>query len=134
MATFHLKVLTAERCFFEGDVDRLIVRTTEGDVGILPRHINYVAALSIGGMTISQNGTSRLAAVSGGFVEVSPTGTTVLARTCEWADEIDVERAKAAKAKAEERMKQAQNDEKAYLLAEYKLKRAINRIEARDLK
>ena len=38
MATFHLKVLTAERSFFEGDVERLIVRTTEGDVGILPPH------------------------------------------------------------------------------------------------
>lgn len=127
MATFHLKVLTAERCFFEGDVDRLIVRTTEGDVGILPRHINYVAALGIGGMTITQNGTGRLAAVSGGFVEVSPEGTTVLARTCEWADEIDVNRARAAEQRAKQMLEHKESDRQADI-AEMRLKKAINRI------
>ena len=127
MATFHLKVLTAERCFFEGDVDRLIVRTTEGDVGILPRHINYVAALSIGGMTISQNGTSRLAAVSGGFVEVSPTGTTVLARTCEWADEIDVSRARAAEERAKQ-LREHKESAQQQDIAEMRQKKALNRI------
>lgn len=127
MATFHLKVLTAERSFFEGDVDRLIVRTTEGDVGILPRHINYVAALGIGGMTITQNGSSRLAAVSGGFVEVSPEGTTVLARTCEWADEIDVNRARSAEERAK-RLMESKEDKKQQELAEARLKKAINRI------
>lgn len=127
MATFHLKVLTAERCFFEGEVDRLIVRTTEGDVGILPRHINYVAALGIGGMTITQNGTGRLAAVSGGFVEVSPEGTTVLARTCEWADEIDVNRAHAAEQRAKQILEQKKNDRQA-MIAEVRLKKALNRI------
>lgn len=127
MATFHLKVLTAERLFFEGDVERLIVRTTEGDVGILPRHINYVAALGIGGMTITQDGASRLAAVSGGFVEVSPEGTTVLARTCEWADEIDVSRARAAEDRAKRLLDQKTSDQE-HDIAEIKLKKAINRI------
>lgn len=127
MATFHLKVLTAERSFFEGDVERLVVRTTEGDVGILPRHINYVAALGIGGMTITEGGSSRLAAVSGGFIEVSPEGTTVLARTCEWADEIDVNRARAAEEKAK-RLLESKEDKKQQQLAEARLKKAINRI------
>lgn len=127
MATFHLKVLTAERLFFEGDVERLIVRTTEGDVGILPRHINYVAALGIGGMTITQDGASRLAAISGGFVEVSPEGTTVLARTCEWADEIDVSRARAAEDRAKRLLDQKTSDQE-HDIAEIKLKKAINRI------
>ncbi len=127
MATFHLKVLTAERSFFEGDVERLIVRTTEGDVGILPRHINYVAALGVGGMTITEGGKSRLAAVSGGFVEVSPEGTTVLARTCEWADEIDVNRAHAAEERAK-RLLENKEDKKQQELAEARLKKAINRI------
>lgn len=127
MATFHLKVLTAERLFFEGDVERLIVRTTEGDVGILPRHINYVAALGIGGMTITQDGASRLAAVSGGFVEVSPEGTTVLARTCEWADEIDVNRARAAEDRAKRLLDQKTSDQE-HDIAEIRLKKAINRI------
>ncbi|MCI9482900.1 MAG: ATP synthase F1 subunit epsilon [Clostridiaceae bacterium] len=127
MATFHLKVLTAERSFFEGDVERLIVRTTEGDVGILPRHINYVAALGIGGMTITQDGSNRLAAVSGGFVEVSPEGTTVLARTCEWADEIDVTRARAAEERAKHLLESKENA-KQQEVAEIRLKKAVNRI------
>lgn len=127
MATFHLKVLTAERSFFEGDVERLIVRTTEGDVGILPRHINYVAALGIGGMTITQDGSNRLAAVSGGFVEVSPDGTTVLARTCEWADEIDVTRARAAEERAKHLLESKENA-KQQEVAEIRLKKAVNRI------
>ena len=113
MATFHLKVLTAERSFFEGDVERLIVRTTEGDVGILPRHINYVAALGIGGMTITQDGSNRLAAVSGGFVEVSPEGTTVLARAAE-------ERAK--------HLLESKENAKQQEVAEIRLKKAVNRI------
>ena len=127
MATFHLKVLTAERSFFEGDVERLIVRTTDGDVGILPRHINYVAALGIGGMTITQDGSNRLAAVSGGFVEVSPEGTTVLARTCEWADEIDVTRARAAEERAKHLLESKENA-KQQEVAEIRLKKAVNRI------
>ena len=127
MATFHLKVLTAERSFFEGDVERLIVRTTEGDVGILPRHINYVAALGIGGMTITQDGSNRLAAVSGGFVEVSPEGTTVLARTCEWADEIDVTRARAAEERAKHLLESKENA-KQQEVAEIRLKKAVNSI------
>ena len=53
----------------------------------------YVAALGVGGLTIIRNGERRVAAVSGGFVDVSAEQTVVLARTCEWADEIDVARA-----------------------------------------
>ena len=58
----------------------------------------------------------------------------VLVQSCEWADEIDVNRAKAAKENAEARLKAAQKEDREYLIAEYKLKRAINRIEASELK
>ena len=68
MATFHLKVLTVDKQFFDGEVDRIVVRTSQGDVGILPNHVPYVAALGVGGLTIIRNGERRVAAVSGGFV------------------------------------------------------------------
>ena len=103
MATFPLKVLTIDHCFFEGDVDRIVVRTTQGDVGILPNHVPYIAALGIGALIIVQNGERRVAAVSGGFVDVTREGTTILARTCEWADEIDVNRANSAAERARKR-------------------------------
>ena len=56
MATFHLKVMTVDRCFYDDEVDRIIVRTTQGDVGILPNHVPYIAAIGIGGLTIFKDG------------------------------------------------------------------------------
>ena len=58
MATFHLKVLTVDKQFFDGEVDRIVVRTSQGDVGILPNHVPYVAALGVGGLTIIRNGNA----------------------------------------------------------------------------
>ena len=127
MATFHLKVLTVDRVFFDGEVDRIIVRTTQGDVGILPNHVNYLAALGIGGLTIMANGTTRIAAVSGGFVDVSREQTVILARTCEWADEIDLNRAQEAESRAKAKLQQQLSDHEQDL-ASVKLKKAVNRI------
>lgn len=127
MAAFHLKVLTVDKTFFDGDVDRIVVRTTQGDVGILPNHVPYVAALGIGGLTIIQNGERRVAAVSGGFVDVSADQTVVLARTCEWADEIDVARARAAAERAKAVLQQ-KNGDREMDIAQVKLKKATNRI------
>lgn len=134
MTPFKLQILTPDKLFFDGETDNLIVRTTVGDKGILARHEDYVAALPIGKMKVRLDGKFRVAAVSEGIVKVSRDKTVVLVQSCEWADEIDVDRAKAAKEKAEERMKTAEKDNNDYLLAEYKLKRAINRIETWDLK
>lgn len=64
MATFHLKVLTVDKQFFDGEVDRIVVRTSQGDVGILPNHVPYVAALGVGGLTIIRE---RRRPCSGGF-------------------------------------------------------------------
>lgn len=127
MATFHLKVLTVDRVFFDGEVERVVVRTTQGDVGILPRHVKYLAALGIGGLTIMADGTSRVAAVADGFVDVSAEGTVILARTCEWADEIDINRAREAEAQAKAKLQQ-QLSEHEQDIASIKLKKAVNRI------
>lgn len=127
MATFHLKVLTIDRVFFDGEVERAIVRTTEGDTGILPNHTNYLAAIGIGALTVFSHESSRVAAISGGFVDVSKEGTVVLARTCEWADEIDLNRAREAEERAQA-MLQQQASAKEHDLAGIRLKKAVNRI------
>ncbi|MDY3618813.1 ATP synthase F1 subunit epsilon [Agathobaculum sp.] len=127
MSTFHLKVLTTERSFYDGEVDRIIVRTTQGDVGILPGHVPYTAALGIGGLTVIKDGEERVAAVSGGFVDVSKEQTVVLARTCEWADEIDINRAREAAERARLRLQQQESDHEQDL-AQIKLKKAVNRL------
>lgn len=127
MSTFHLKVLTADRVFFDGEVDRCIVRTTQGDVGILPNHVKYLAALGIGGLTVIADGTSRVAAIAGGFIDVSKDGTVILARTCEWADEIDINRAREAEERAKALLHH-EASEHEHDRANVKLKKALNRI------
>lgn len=134
MTPFKLQILTPDKEFYSGETENLIVRTTVGDKGILARHEEYVAALPIGKLKVKLDGKFRTAAVSEGIVKVSRDKTVVLVQSCEWADEIDIERARAAKEIAEERMKKAKAEDKEYLIAEYKLKRAINRIEAWELK
>lgn len=134
MTPFKLEILTPDKLFFDGETENLIVRTTVGDKGILARHEDYVAALPIGKMKVKIDGSFRTAAISEGMVKVSRDKTVVMVQSCEWADEIDLDRAKAAKEKAEEIMNQAEKDDKSYLIAEYKLKRALNRIETWDMK
>lgn len=127
MATFHLKVMTIDRCFFDDEVDQIVIRTTQGDVGILSNHVPYTAALGIGGLNIIQNGQSRVAAIAGGFVDVSREQTVVLARTCEWADEIDINRAREAAERARAILQQKESEHE-HDVAQIKLKKAINRM------
>lgn len=134
MTPFKLQILTPDKLFFDGETDNLIVRTTVGDKGILARHEEYVAALPIGKLKVRIDGNFRLAAVSEGVVKVSRDKTVILVQSCEWADEIDLDRANSAKQRAEERMKMLQKEDKEYLIAEYKLKRALNRIETGNTK
>ena len=128
MTEFNLKILTPEGVAYDGMVQSVIVRTTVGDKGIHAKHEPYVAALVIGQMKVRTADGVRIGAVSSGMVEVNDSGTTVLAQSFEWADEIDVERANRALKIAEERMKQYKDDKRKLDIAEYKLKRAINRI------
>lgn len=135
MTPFRLKILTPERLLFDGEVQSVIVRTTVGDKGILAHHEPYVAALGIGQAKIKDpDGKERVGAVSSGIVEVTAEKTTILAQSFEWADEIDVDRAEKARALAEENIARWKNDQRKLDIAEYKLKRAINRISTAERK
>lgn len=129
MTPFRLEIITPEKTFFSGETEQVIVRTTVGDVGILNGHEPYCAALGIGQMRIMIDGSFRRAATSGGIIKVSKEKTVILVQSCEWAEDIDVARAEHAKQVAEERIKVAASDNEI-LLAEAKLKRALNRIDA----
>lgn len=129
MASFHLQITTADGLAFDGQAERLIVRTTEGDVGILHGHVDYLAALKdVSELRLTANGNTRIAAVSGGFVSVSKDITRVNAITLEWSDEIDKERAVRAREAAQAALKERKQQDMDYRLAEIKLKRAVNRI------
>lgn len=128
MTPFKLEIITPEKTFFDGMTEQVIVRTTVGDVGILNGHEPYCAALGIGQIRVMIDGGFKRAATSGGIIKVLREKTVILVQTCEWADEIDVERATTAKSTAEERIHAAESDNDLRM-AEAKLRRALNRID-----
>ncbi len=128
MKPYKLKIVTPEKIFFDGETEQITIRTTEGDIGILAGHINYVCNIAAGPLKVKQeSGEYRAAALSEGILKVSEDGVTVLASTAEWADEIDLERAERAKQKAEDILSD-KSREHEFERAEIKLKRALVRI------
>lgn len=127
MSTFHLKVVTPTAGFFEGEVDGLIVRTTEGDVGILAGHTQYLAAVGTGALKIKQNGQTKVAAVSGGFLQVGAENTTLITISCQWLEDIDVNAATAEKEQAQSWLETSSTIEEKNM-ARAAVKRAENKI------
>lgn len=129
MGTFHLQIVTPDGLMFDGEAEKVLVRTTEGDVGILSGHSDYVSPVATGIARVTMaGGDTKFAACSGGLLSVKGGITRIAADTFEWAENIDVERAKRAKEKAETRLSEASEYEER--AAEIKLKRAITRIRA----
>lgn len=126
-STYLLEIVTPDKSFFEDEVEMTIVRTTEGDIGILKGHELVVAPVSVGSIRVKQNGVYRDAACSAGFLTVEETKSIIITDSAEWADEIDVERAKKAADRAARRIEE-KHDEIDVLRAKVSLDRAINRI------
>ena len=126
MTPFHLKIVTPDGMIYDGEAEQLTVRTQEGDVSILARHINFVTPLGMGRASVVANGPRRNAACIGGMLSVVNGEVTLVPTTFEWADQIDVERAELAQQKAESRMKTSTTDTELRL-AEAKLHRALVR-------
>ena len=94
MATFKIKVVTYEEKVLEQEAEFVLVRTTEGDMGILPNHSPFIAGLSTGEMKIRLNGKEEKYFVSEGLLEISNNVVTIIATEAIPADQLDVERAK----------------------------------------
>jgi len=126
--TFHLQVVTPDGLAFEGEAEKLSVRTQEGIIGILPRHIDYVAPLGMGEAVITEpEGKVRRAACIGGMVAVQSGEVRLVATTFEWAEKIDLERAREAEERARALMAKDGISERDLKLAEAKLHRALVR-------
>ncbi len=126
---FTLKIITPERIFYEGEVEMVEFNTTEGEIGILKKHVPTTVIVSPGVMTITESDGSKKAALHAGFAEILPESVTILAELVEWPEEIDEERAESAGARARERI--AARDVNLDLdRAEAALKRSITRINA----
>lgn len=125
---FKVNVISPERQFFDGEVDMLELKTTEGEIGILAGHIPLTSIVAPGVMRLINSGEAKEAALHDGFVKISGDKVTILAESCEWPDEIDINRAKEAKIRAERRLKSGEG-EISETRAEMALRRSLTRIE-----
>jgi F-type H+-transporting ATPase subunit epsilon len=123
---FELEIITPDRVFWKGEASMLEFNTTEGEVGIYKRHIPMTMILQPGVMTIHLDGGNKEAAIHAGFVEILPEKITVMAEVAEWPEEIDINRAKEAQARAQRRL-QAHDPKIDLSRAEIALRKAIVR-------
>jgi F-type H+-transporting ATPase subunit epsilon len=127
VSTFLLEIVTPERKVYTDQVDMISVKGAEGELGILPNHIPLVTPLKVAPVIVKQGGKQHYIAVNGGFMEVRKDKVVILAESAELPEQIDVDRAKEAKTRAEQRMSSKQ-DQVDFKRAELALQRAVNRI------
>lgn len=132
MATLTVEIVTNERIVFsETDVDMVTAPGSEGTLGILPHHAPLVTTLSAGELRIKKGGTEQSMVVFGGFMEVLPNKVIVLADAAEKVEEIDVQRAEAARRRAEEAISKG-GDHDDLAAASARLSRAQVRIKVSE--
>ena len=128
MSTFSLKIVTPDGLIFDGEAEKLIVRTTDGDIAILARHIDCVAALGMGRATVvDAEGNRRYAACIGGMLAVTNGNVNLVPTTFEWAESIDAARAQLSMERAETVLKNKDASANDLRLAEARLHRALVR-------
>lgn len=130
---FKLTIVTPDRQFFDEEVDMVEFNTTEGEIGIYKGHVPLTVIVKPGVLTITQGELKKNAALHAGFVQILPEEVTILAEIIEWPGEINEERAKAARERAESRLRGGA-DEVDVARAEAALMRSIARINAYHLK
>ena len=131
MATLELEIVTAEHQIYSGDVNAVVADGIEGQLGILPHHAPLVTMLKPGELLIKKDSEEIYMAITGGFLEVRPDNVIILADACERCDEIDIERAEAAKRRAQERLK-THAPEMDLQRAEAALRRSLIRIKVAE--
>jgi F-type H+-transporting ATPase subunit epsilon len=124
----QLEVVTPDRLVLSEAVDIVMAIGSLGEFGILPNHVPFLSPLMAGELRYRKDNQLDYMVVTGGFVEVSQNKVTVLAEAAERAREIDLDRAKRAKERAEKRLAQAKSEDVDYIRAEGALRRALLRL------
>lgn len=127
----HVELVTPEKLALKEELDFVAAPTTEGEIGILPRHAPLLAKLNAGPLRLKKGEEVRVLAVTGGFLEVSENSkVAIFAETAEFAEDIDIERARLAAERAKTHLKEPSADLTAEELGkvEAALSRALLRI------
>ena len=127
---FELEIITPDRVFYKDQASMIEFNTTEGEIGVYKNHIPMTVIIKPGVLTITSDEDKKLAALHSGFATIMQDKVTILAEVIEWGDEIDEERAEAAKQRAEERLRENQASVDM-ARAEAALLRAVARISSK---
>jgi F-type H+-transporting ATPase subunit epsilon len=127
-----LEIVTPQGLVFSEEVDELTASGSEGEFGVLPGHVPFVTTLRIGMLSCKKGNETRYFFVNWGYSEIGPEKVLILADSAEKSDEIDIERAKAAMQRAEERLKKA--EEIDFARAESALERAVTRVQVAEIR
>ena len=128
--TFQVEIVTPDRVFYTGSADMIEFNTIDGQIGVYKNHIPMTTVLAPGLVTIHSGDEEKVAAVHAGFAEILGDKVTLLAELAEWPDEIDEQRAIAAKERAEQRLA-SHTEDIDVKRAEFALKKALIRIDAK---
>ena len=132
VSKIRLELVTPERLLVSDEVDEVVAPGYEGEFGVLPEHTEYLAILSAGVLRYRKADEVRKAAVGGGFAEVTSDRVVVLADVAEKAEEIDVDRARQARERAEVALQDLSMDDASYRRMSFALQRAIARLSAAE--
>ena len=130
--TFHLKVITPNNIVLDTDVEQIIARSTDGELGILPEHIPLITPLSTAPFQYFSGGERKVAAVLGGMMEVSKEGVTIISDHAALAEDIDTVVAEKEKEIAQAKLAQ-RKDKVDVQKAEMELTRLLVMLEAVEL-
>jgi F-type H+-transporting ATPase subunit epsilon len=122
-----LEVVTPDRLVLSTEVDVVVCPGVEGQFGVLVGHIPFLSALDIGEMYYRKGGQTEYLAVSGGFAEVTGEKVTIVAEAAEKGREIDIERARRARERAEKRLAAGKTADIDWARAEAALRRSLVR-------
>ena len=132
MAEINLEIITPEKIIYKDSVDSITVPGTKGMFQVLKDHAPLMSTIEIGVITVNKSDEKTYLTTAGGTIEVLYNNVLILADSVEVIDDIDIDRAERAKTRAEENLKRKKEKEIDGVRAELALKRAINRINARE--
>ena len=132
MAEINLEIITPEKIIYKDTVDSITVPGTKGMFQVLKDHAPLMSTIEIGVITFKKADDNEYLTTAGGTIEVLNNNVLILADSVEVIEDIDIDRAERAKTRAEENIKKKKEEEIDFVRADLALKRAINRINARE--
>ena len=130
--SFKLAVISPKGIYFEKEVESLTVKLTSGYRTILSHHADLIGALAYAPMHIVENGKTKYFAIHGGAISIKDNKVSLIVNAVEAKEDIDVDRARAAKGRAEERLNKKEDVNIDVKRAELALRRALTRIKTYD--